>query len=787
MIRRFWIFAAMLLSFGVMGRAADSALGLFTDQSDVGAPSSTGPGSAVYDADKKAYTISGGGENLWLTADAFHFVWKKVPATGDISLAATIDFSPATAGADPHRKAVLMIRQSLDPGSPYADACIHGNGLTAIQWRDTKGEATYETQAQANAPKRVLIEKRGDYLSMSFGSSDKDLQPAGGACKVQFTGEMYIGLGVCAHNAARIEKAVFSDVAIGTPAPITGPANRAGLVSTLETIQLSSKDRRAVYVVTQPQLTRAEAPNWSADNMLYFNTRGKMFKIKADLPASTPPTAALAAPVAVDLGILTNINNDHAISPDGKTLGISDQSQGNRQSAVWVVPIEGAGSAAPKRLTENTPSYFHGWSPDGKTLAFCGQRNNVFNIYTIGIDGGAEKRLTDSTGKDDGPEYTRDGQYIYFNSDRTGSMQIWRMKPDGSAQEQVTKDDVNNWFPHISPNGQQMVFVTYEKGVVDHPENKDVQLRLMNLRTGAITVLAKLFGGQGTINVPSWSPNGQYIAFMSYQIVPAVAAAPAGRAADAPATKPSAAATGLRDPGKKDIAMQLVSAAENSSLDWKAQYGYIEYNVEGNAKENRGYTGGIVGFTSKTHDMLELVEYYNTIAPGNVLASYLPALRQVDGTSSQAGLGKSFERDWKAAGQDPKFRQAQDHERDRVYFDPAVDQAQRDGLRALGQFIYYDAIVMHGPGEDPDSFGGIRSAAMKSAKTPAQSGDETAYLNAFLDARKAAMQMEEGHADTTRVDTMQRVFLRAGNLDLNPPLSFKVYRDSYKISDASQT
>jgi Tol biopolymer transport system component len=241
--------------------------------------------------------------------------------------------------------------------------------------------------------------------------------------------------------------------------------------------------------------------------------------VKADLPLANPPTVAIAAPVALNLGILTNINNDHAISFDGKWLGISDQSQGNRQSAVWVVPIEGAGTVAPKRLTEATPSYFHGWSPDGKLLAFCGQRNNNFDIYTVPFEGGAEKRLTDSTGKDDGCEYSPDGQYIYFNSDRSGSMQIWRMKADGSAQEQLTKDDVNNWFPHISPNGQQMVFLTYEKGVVDHPENKDVQLRVMNLRTGAVTMLAKLFGGQGTMNVPSWSPNSQYIAFMSYQIV----------------------------------------------------------------------------------------------------------------------------------------------------------------------------------------------------------------------------------------------------------------------------
>jgi chitosanase len=267
----------------------------------------------------------------------------------------------------------------------------------------------------------------------------------------------------------------------------------------------------------------------------------------------------------------------------------------------------------------------------------------------------------------------------------------------------------------------------------------------------------------------------------------AVAAADDSPAGNPPAGNPPAGSSapgvtpGLNDPAKKEIAMQLVSAAENSSLDWKAQYGYIEYNVERNAKENRGYTGGIIGFTSRTHDMLELVESYDKIAPGNVLEQYLPVLRTVDGSSSRKGLGKAFERAWTAAAKDPKFREAQDHECDRTYFNPAVEQAQRDGLRALGQFIYYDAIVMHGDGDDPTSFGGIRSAAMKKAKTPQQGGDEASYLSAFLEARKAAMLTEEGHSDTSRVDTLQSVFLRENNFDLTPPLNFKTYGDAYTI------
>ena len=235
-------------------------------------------------------------------------------------------------------------------------------------------------------------------------------------------------------------------------------------------------------------------------------------------------------------------------------------------------------------------------------------------------------------------------------------------------------------------------------------------------------------------------------------------------------------AVDLTDPHKKDIAMQLVSSAENSSLDWRAQYKYIEDIGDG-----RGYTAGIIGFCSGTGDMLELVQAYTDRKPGNVLAKYLPALRKVNGSASHKGLDPNFPADWRKAATDKVFQQAQDDERDRVYFNPAVNQAKKDGLRALGQFIYYDAIVMHGPGTDRDSFGGIRSAAMKKAKTPAQGGSEVTYLNAFLDARKAAMKREEAHSDTSRVDTEQRVFLKAGNLDLDPPLTWKVYGDSYTI------
>ncbi|WP_406012677.1 chitosanase [Streptomyces sp. NBC_00984] len=260
--------------------------------------------------------------------------------------------------------------------------------------------------------------------------------------------------------------------------------------------------------------------------------------------------------------------------------------------------------------------------------------------------------------------------------------------------------------------------------------------------------------------------------------VAAYAGSPTPQAApqSAAAAAKAAAATGLDDPAKKEIAMQLVSSAENSSLNWKSQYKYIE-----DIDDDRGYTGGIIGFCSGTGDMLDLVELYTERKPDNVLAKYLPALRKVNGTPSHSGLDPNFTKDWAKAGSDSAFKKAQDDERDRVYFNPAVKQGKADGIGTLGQFAYYDAIVMHGDGDDSTGFSAIRKRALSKAKPPSQGGNEVTYLNAFLDARVWAMKQEEAHEDTSRVDTAQRVFLKKGNLNLDPPLDWKVYGDSYHI------
>jgi Tol biopolymer transport system component len=481
--------------FCMSAKMSFSQIGIFSDHQDVGSVAK--PGSADFDPAKGEYLIAGGGENMWFTNDAFHFVWVKM--SGDVTLAANIRFLGT--GGNPHRKACLVIRQSLDSDSAYADVALHGVGLTALQYREADGDTTREIQSNVSGPERVRIEKHGDYVSMSVASAGEELHPAGAMYKLPFKEPFYVGLGVCAHDNKTIERAVFSNVELkAIPAGATD--GRTNIESTLETIAVASTDRSVVYHTRD----HIEAPNWSRDGKYFlFNRNGRIYKL--------PVTGG--TPEMLDTGGQIRCNNDHGISPDGKWFAISDQTK-EGGSRIYVLLIDGGN---PRQITALAPSYWHGWSPDGKTLAYCAERNSEFDIYTIPVDGGEETRLTTAPGLDDGPDYSPDGKYIYFNSERTGSMQIWRMKPDGSEQEQITSADYNNWFAHPSPNGQWIVFISYEKDVKGHPANQDVMLRLMSLSDKKIRVLAKLFGGQGTINVPSWSPDSKNIAFVSYQLV----------------------------------------------------------------------------------------------------------------------------------------------------------------------------------------------------------------------------------------------------------------------------
>jgi dipeptidyl aminopeptidase/acylaminoacyl peptidase len=394
-----------------------------------------------------------------------------------------------------------MIRQSLDGNSPSVDIARHGDGLTSLQFRDSIGGDAHEVQSNVSAPKRMRLEKRGDYFYAFVAGKDGHLEPSGASTKLALTGPFYVGIGVSAHDKEVTETAIFSNVKLEELPPATDA--KALLYSSLETVSIASTDRRVSYLSP----THFEAPNWSRDGTFFlFNQEGNVYRlsVNGDNPAR----------IATDPQV--HCNNDHGLSPDGTMIAISDSTL-NGKSIVYTLPV---GGGTPRQVTANFPSYWHGWSPDGSTLAFTGQRSDNFDIYSISTQGGEERRLTTAAELDDGPEFSPDGAWIYFNSARTGSMQIWRMHPNGSGQEQVITDESNDWFPHISPDGKWMTFLAYEKGVTGHPPNKDVTLNLMSLSDKKIKVLAKLFGGQGTINVPSWSPDSSRVAFVSYEYLP---------------------------------------------------------------------------------------------------------------------------------------------------------------------------------------------------------------------------------------------------------------------------
>jgi Tol biopolymer transport system component len=253
-----------------------------------------------------------------------------------------------------------------------------------------------------------------------------------------------------------------------------------------------------------------EAPNWSRDGkFLLINAYGKLEKI-------SPKGEKLGE---LNTGSVNKANNDHGYSFDGKSLYISSAKAEIKEHTSFIYKVASEGGS-PIQLTPLTPSYWHGVAPDGNTIVYCAARNGNYDIYAMSSNGGEEIRLTTTEGLDDGPEYSPDGKYIYINSYRSGMMQIWRMKADGSDPEQMTFDAHSNWFAHIAPNNKVATIITYmEDQKQAHPFGHQVKLRLLNLKTKEVKDLTEAFyGGQGTINVPSWSPDGKKFAYVRYAL-----------------------------------------------------------------------------------------------------------------------------------------------------------------------------------------------------------------------------------------------------------------------------
>lgn len=473
----------------------NESIGIFEGHGDIG--KDVKPGSAVFNKQTQEYEMSGSGYNIWFDHDEFHFMWKKME--GDFILYTRARF--VGEGVDPHRKVGWMVRTGLEGNSSHINAVVHGDGLTSLQYRQTAGAETQEIVSELTHADVIQLERKGNTYTMRVAQFGEPFVTEE-VTDLDLGDEVYVGLFIGSHNKEVVEEGGFRDVRISVPAGEGLVQYREYLGSRIELLEIESGTREIVY--NSPK--SLQAPNWTTDGKsLIYNSEGLMYNFNL----------ATRTPKMIPTGNVTNNNNDHVLSFDGQMLGLSSGVQELGGSIVWTVPVTGG---TPKQITPKGPSYLHGWSPDGKYLLFTGQRNDEYDIYRIPAEGGPEERMTTAKGLDDGSEYSPDGQYIYFNSNRTGNMQIWRMKADGSEQESITNDDFHDWFPHVSPDGKWIVFLSFLKEEVksdDHPFYKQVYLRMMPSTGGNPKVIAYLYGGQGSINTPSWSPDSKRFAFVS--------------------------------------------------------------------------------------------------------------------------------------------------------------------------------------------------------------------------------------------------------------------------------
>ena len=494
---------ALLCAGPFAGSGEETRRGEFESHGDIGGPKIAG--STSYNAVSQEYVLTAAGTNMWGKRDEFQFAWRRMK--GDFILQARVELLGT--GVDPHRKLGWMVRSTLEEDSPYADALVHGDGLTSLQYRRAKGALTEQIESTLKGADVLQLERRGNTYTFSaarFGepfvvSRLPDL-PLGD--------EVYVGLALCSHNPDVVETGLFRDVRVIRPAREGFVPYRDYLGSALEILEVATGRREVVQRSAQP----FEAPNWTKDggSLIYNGSgpataegRGRLFRFDLHTRQAVP----------IDTGFAVRNNNDHVLSFDGTMIGMSDQSQADHRSTIYTMPVAGG---IPKKITALSPSYLHGWSPDAKYLVYTGGRGGEFDIYRIAADGSRpEERLTEFKGLDDGPEYAPDGHHIYFNSVRSGTMQIWRMTAEGKDPEQLTSDELNNWFPHLSPDGRWLVMISFPREVSpsDHPYYKQVYLRLMPTGGGVPRVIAYVYGGQGTINVPSWSPDGKMLAFVS--------------------------------------------------------------------------------------------------------------------------------------------------------------------------------------------------------------------------------------------------------------------------------
>ncbi|MFA9391574.1 MAG: TolB family protein [Prolixibacteraceae bacterium] len=480
----------LALTINLNAQIPGSKIGVFTNLTQIGNTETNG--LATYSDLYQSYQIEGSGINIWSVQDNFPFLWKKM--NGDFIIQTRVKFTGN--GTEAHKKTGVMLRSSEKSDASMIACVAHGDGLISIQYRKNDGDSVVSVNFDLEYADVLQIEKQGSKFMLSsanFGSTYvKD------TIEGIFLGEdIMAGLFVCAHTDKHTTKVEFTNTRIFNTAE-----SAKHFSALLEIMDFETGLRQVVH-----SGDHFEAPNWTPDGKtLIYNSKGLINKFDI----STRKTSILNTDFA------NNNNNDHVLTFDGKQIGISHFANNDyTKSTIYSVPIEGG---MPKKITDKTPSYFHGWSPDNKYLVYCAERNGQYDVYRIPAEGGNEEQLTNTKGLDDGPEYSPDGKYIYFNSTRTGTMQIWRMDADGGNQTQLTFDDLNDWFAHVSPDNKWLVFISFQKEMAanQHPSNQRVYIRAMPIDGGEIKVLGYVYGGQGTLNVPSWSPDSKRFAFVSY-------------------------------------------------------------------------------------------------------------------------------------------------------------------------------------------------------------------------------------------------------------------------------
>jgi TolB protein len=546
------------IAFGQAPAAKSDAVGVFEGQSDIG--DVTPPGTGSFSAAADAYTLTSAGANTWYHVDSFHYLWEK--ASGDVVLTSNVAFPPQSYHHEPnpHRKGILMFRQTLDAGGIYAAVGVHGSGMTALQYRRALGANTEDIELNIDAPQTVRLEKRGDTFTLFLSMQGEPLHQVGASVSMHLEAPFFVGLGAVSHDISTTDEVQFSKVTVQPLAPASAET-KISLYSTLRTIQTEDQFRRAMVIRTVPAYM--QSPNWASDGRnIYAYEAGHIEKI----PFLTPEAGG--TPETVSLGNLVDCSGNFGLSPDRKWLAVSCAEKSGGTHAVYVVPASRGGEgnavgtnlaganggganaaganaaganaaganaaganaagangaaanlarATPRKVTHGpASSFFHAWSPDSQTIAFTRGSAGKADIFTIAVTGGTEVRLTRDT-LNDGPDYSPDGKLIYFDSSRSGSTQIWRMQPDGTGAEEVTADDNINSSPHVSPDGKTVAFLSQPakgggRGI------GDAALKVFSVNDGLIRTVATFQGDRGSFSMYGWG-DANHLAFISYQFLP---------------------------------------------------------------------------------------------------------------------------------------------------------------------------------------------------------------------------------------------------------------------------